>query len=221
MLTWQADRRAGAPRLLALGAHADDIEIGCGGSVLSLIAQQPALQVTWVVFGARGHREAEARASAQAFCAGAAALDVQVFDHPDGQFPQDAVRLKQRFEALKAQVQPDLIFTHALHDRHQDHRQVAEMTWATWRAHTVLEYEIPKYDGDLQPTNLYVPLTEAQAQRKVDLLLEHFASQRERHWFTADLFLAAMRLRGIESPQPTRHAEGFHARKLALGWPAA
>jgi len=215
MLTLWPEPRPGA-HLLVLGAHADDIEIGCGGSLLALIAAQPSLRITWVVFSAVGQRRAEALASAAAFTAGAAQVEVLTFEHDDGLFPQDSLRIKQRFEALKAGPAPDLIFTHALHDRHQDHRLLAEMTWATWRGHSVLEYEIPKYEGDLLPTNLYLPLSDAQAQRKVTLLLQHFDSQRSRRWFSADTFLATLRLRGVECPVPTTYAEGFHARKLAV-----
>lgn len=206
----------GAPlRVLALGAHSDDIEIGCGGALLSLLAARPGSFVTWVVFGAAGARAAEARASAARFL-GATAAEVRVFEHRDGFFPAEGVAIKERFEELKTLPAPDLIFTHYRDDRHQDHRTLSDLAWNTWRGHTILEYEIPKYDGDLGSPNLFVPLTEPVAARKVALLMEGFATQRSKRWFTEDTFFGLMRLRGIECPTPTRHAEAFYARKLAL-----
>lgn len=216
MLRWSSE--AGRPpHLLALGAHSDDIEIGCGGALLHLIAANPGARVTWAVFGAAGERAAEARASAGRFLAGLAAAEVLVFDHRDGFFPYEGAAIKARFEELKAGPAPDLIFTHYRDDRHQDHRTLSDLTWNTWRGHTILEYEIPKYDGDLGAPNLFVPLAEPIARRKVELLMEGFATQRSKRWFTEDTFLGLMRLRGIECPTPTHYAEAFYGRKIALG----
>ncbi|MGD8279434.1 MAG: PIG-L deacetylase family protein [Gemmatimonadota bacterium] len=204
-------------RVLCLGAHPDDIEIGCGGLVLSLLGARPDVEVRWVVLGAHGDRADEARASAGGFLAGAARADVDVLDFRDGFFPGESVRIKEWFEALKGRIEPDLILTHRQADRHQDHRTVSELTWNTFRHHLVLEYEIPKYDGDLGQPNVFVPVAPETRTRKVALLLEHFASQRGRTWFTADTFEGLMRLRGIECASPTGFAEAFHARKLTLG----
>lgn len=212
-LTLEGER----PTLLVLGCHGDDIEIGCGGTILTLLASRPGLDVTWVVLGADGVRADEARRSAEAFLAGAGAVDVRVTGFRDAFFSSELAQVKELFEELKATTKPDLILTHARHDRHQDHRLVSDLTWQTWRDHLVLEYEIPKVDGDLVTPNLYVPLDEEIAARKVELLLAHFESQRDRPWFTADLFRALMRIRGMEACSPTGLAEGFTARKAVLG----
>jgi LmbE family N-acetylglucosaminyl deacetylase len=201
--------------ILALGAHSDDIEIGCGGALLALLAARPNARVSWVVFGAAGERAEEARASAARFL-GSGAARVQVYAHRDGFFPAEFAAIKERFEALKALPAPDLVFTHYRDDRHQDHRALSDLAWNTWRGHTILEYEIPKYDGDLGAPNLFVPLADEVAERKVALLMEGFATQRSKRWFTEDTFYGLMRLRGIECPTPTRYAEAFYARKLAL-----
>jgi len=205
-------------RILCLGAHPDDIEIGCGGTVLSLLDARPDAEVLWVVFGAHGARADEARASAAAFLEGAARAEVDVFEFRDGFFPARVGAIKERFEELKGRIEPDLVLTHRDADRHQDHRMVSELTWNTFRHHLVLEYEIPKYDGDLGRPNLFVPVTREVRARKVELLLEHFATQRSRTWFTAETFEGLMRIRGIECASPTGYAEGFHARKLVLGF---
>jgi LmbE family N-acetylglucosaminyl deacetylase len=208
--------RAERPSILALGCHGDDVEIGCGGTLLALLAAKPGADVTWVVLGAEGDRADEARRSAEAFLAGAGAVDVRVAAFRDAFFSSQLADVKELFEELKAAVRPDLIFTHARHDRHQDHRLVSDLTWQTWRDHVVLEYEIPKVDGDLVAPNLYVPLTEEIVARKVELLLAHFESQRGRPWFTEDLFRGLMRIRGMEACSPTGLAEGFTARKVVL-----
>jgi len=206
-------------RVLALGCHSDDIEIGAGGTLMRLLGAHPALDVHWVVLSAHGDRVAEARASAQDLLAGATSPRVDVHGFRDGYFPYDGAQVKDVFEALKAQVSPDLILTHHRQDLHQDHRLVCELTWNTFRDHLVLEYEIPKYDGDLSRPNVYVPLEEAVARRKVEVLLRHFGTQRDKHWFTEDLFLGLMRVRGMECRSPTGYAEAFHGRKLVLSPP--
>jgi LmbE family N-acetylglucosaminyl deacetylase len=205
------------PTVLALGCHGDDIELGCGGTILTLLEAHPGLDVTWVVLGASGMRADESRRSAEAFLAGAGTADVRVTGFRDAFFSSELAQVKELFEELKATVEPDLVLTHARHDRHQDHRLVSDLTWQTWRDHLVLEYEIPKVDGDLVTPNLYVPLTEEAAARKIELLLAHFESQRDRPWFTADLFRALLRIRGMEACSPTGLAEGFTARKAVLG----
>jgi LmbE family N-acetylglucosaminyl deacetylase len=202
--------------ILVLGAHADDIEIGCGGTLLWLAEEHPDASVHWLVFSASGGREPEARASAEQFLAGFSASRVVVEDFRDGFLPHRGETVKDRFEALKGELSPDLILTHHRHDLHQDHRLVCELTWNTFRDHLILEYEIPKYDGDFGSPNVFVPLSESLARRKVETILARFASQRDRHWFTEDLFRAAMRIRGMESNAPEGLAEAFYCRKLVL-----
>jgi LmbE family N-acetylglucosaminyl deacetylase len=216
MLTASLDLERGPARVLAIGCHADDVEIGCGGTLLALAAERPDLEVTWLVLGAEGARADEARASAAAFLAGTSSPTVLVEGFRDGFFPYLGPAVKERFEQLKGEVSPDLIFTHAGIDLHQDHRLVSELTWNTFRDHLILEYEVPKWDADLSAPNVYVPLAEAVVDRKIELLLEHFPSQSGKHWFTDDLFHGLARLRGMEANSPTRYAEAFRCRKLVL-----
>ena len=203
-------------RVLALGAHSDDLEIGCGGTILRLVQEYPALEWHWLVLGATGERADEARASAEAFLEGAPARTVTVEAFRDGFFPYQGEQIKERFEELKRSFAPDLILTHYRHDLHQDHRLVADLTWNTFRDHLILEYEIPKYDGDLGSPNLFVRLDAATARRKVEGLLAGFPSQRSRRWFAEEVFLALMRLRGMESNAPSGYAEGFYCRKAVI-----
>ena len=216
MLTASLDLEHSPARVLAIGCHADDVEIGCGGTILALAARRPDLEVTWLVLGAKGARADEARSSAAAFLGGAAKSEIVVEGFRDGFFPYLGPALKDRFEQLKGEVSPDLIFTHVGIDLHQDHRLVSELTWNTFRDHLILEYEVPKYDADLAAPNVYVPLSDEIVGRKVELLREHFPSQRDKHWFTDDLFLGLMRIRGMEAAAPTRFAEAFRCRKLVL-----
>ncbi|HSO54060.1 MAG TPA: PIG-L deacetylase family protein [Actinomycetes bacterium] len=217
MLGLSLARPDGAPpRLLAVGAHADDIEIGCGATILRLVAEHPGLSVDWLVLSGHGDRAGEAADSAAAFLTGAGATRVMVEGFRDGFFPYDGGAVKERFERLKAEVAPDLVLTHRLEDRHQDHRLVAELTWTTFRDHLILEYEIPKYEGDLGRPNLYVPVGQEHGERKVELLRKCFPSQAGRSWFSDDTFWATLRLRGIECNAPGRYAEAFQARKLVL-----
>jgi LmbE family N-acetylglucosaminyl deacetylase len=204
-------------RMLCLGAHSDDLEIGCGGTLLQWARERGPLEVTWVVLSAPGVRATEARGSARALLGRRTSLEVRLGNFQDGRFPAQFGQLKEYFEVIKSAVRPDVIFTHALDDRHQDHRLCAEMTWQTWRDHLVLEYEIPKYEGDLGEPNLHVPLSAAVARRKVAHLLRHFGSQRSRAWFSEQTFLALMRLRAIECRAPGGFAEAFRVRKLILG----
>lgn len=207
---------SGPLRLLLLGAHADDIEIGCGGTVLELLRGPRPVAIDWCVLSASPARAAEAHASARHFMAGAAESWVSVTDFPDGRFPYEGAAIKDWFETLKQRPRPDLVFTHRRHDRHQDHREVANLTWNTFRDHLILEYEIPKYEGDLEPPGFFVPLGPATLQQKIELLLESFPSQRSKAWFDADTFRGLARLRGVECASPTRFAEAFHAPKLVL-----
>jgi LmbE family N-acetylglucosaminyl deacetylase len=205
------------PRLLVLGAHSDDIEIGCGGTLLSLLRQQRDAIVHWVVLSAGGEREEEARGSAAAFLQDAAGNStVTIRQFRDGFMPYQGDAVKSFFESLKAGAPPDVIFTHRLDDRHQDHRLVAELTWNTFRDHLILEYEIPKYEGDLGHPNVLVPLDESVWQRKIELLMAHFGTQRSKRWFTREVFEGLMRVRGMEAGLAGGCAEGFYARKLLL-----
>jgi LmbE family N-acetylglucosaminyl deacetylase len=209
--------RGRAPRLLVLGAHSDDIEIGCGGTVRHLLERYPGAEVRWVVFAAGDPaRAGEARGAAARFLRDAGDAEVTTHSFRDGFFPAEFTDLKDVFEALKSRPAPDLVLTHRRRDHHQDHRQVAELTWNTFRDAAVLEYEIPKYDPDLGNPNFFVPLTRAQAEEKVAILMAEFPTQRQRAWFTPDTFMGLMRLRGIQCNAPSRFAEGFYAPKLRL-----
>jgi LmbE family N-acetylglucosaminyl deacetylase len=203
-------------KVLALGAHPDDIEIGCGGTVLQLIEAYSNCEVSWVVLSAEGERAAEARRSGDAFLEAAHDPTLIVADFRDGFFPYGGHEIKEFFERLKGEVSPDLIFTHHGLDFHQDHRLVSELTWNTFRDNLILEYEIPKYDGDLGSPNLFVHLAESTVRLKIEMILDHFGSQARRRWFTEDVFRSILRLRGMESNSPTLYAEGFYCRKLVL-----
>jgi LmbE family N-acetylglucosaminyl deacetylase len=200
-------------RVLAIGCHADDIEIGCGGTLLALTRSRPALHVTWVVLAASGARAEEARKSAGAFLADATHADIRVLDFPESFLPYIGGEVKETFETLK-DVEPDLILTHTRHDLHQDHRLACELTWNTFRDHLILEYEIPKYDGDRGAPNLFVPLEDELVDAKVELISRHFPSQIGKHWFDEELLRSLMRLRGMECA--SRYAEAFICRKLCL-----
>ena len=203
-------------KVLCLGAHSDDIEIGCGGTVLTLLAARPDVEVTWIVFSGAGPRGEEARRSAEKFLANAASSEVEVLEFRDRFFPYDGPAIKEYFEDLEDRCEPDIILTHRRRDLHQDHRVVSELSWNTFRHHLILEYEIPKYDADLESPNVFVNLTEEVRRRKIELLMEFFGTQRSKSWFTPATFEGLMRLRGIESATPSGYAEGFHARKLML-----
>ena len=201
--------------ILFLGAHSDDIEIGCGGTILRLLGDFPQARIFWVVFSAQGSRAEEARNSADLFLASTAEKQVFLKEFRDGYFPYTGAEIKEYFEELKGQISPDLIFTHYRNDRHQDHRVIEELTWNTFRDHLILEYEIPKYDGDLGRPNYYICLDEANVSKKIQLLRESFVTQRGKHWFDDDLFEGLMRLRGAEARSPGKYAEGFYAYKVA------
>jgi LmbE family N-acetylglucosaminyl deacetylase len=216
MMDLKLARRGDSFKVLCLGAHSDDIEIGCGGTVLKLIEERKRIAFEWVVLSADERRRKEAEASAAAFLAGVADKTVVVREFRDGFFPYAGGEIKEFFEELKLAVDPDLIFTHGRSDLHQDHRLVSELTWNTFRDHLILEYEIPKYDGDLGAPNVFVPLDETVCGTKIRLILKYFKSQAGNRWFTKETFMAIMRLRGIESNAPDEYAEAFYNRKLIL-----
>jgi len=208
--------KEGPLRILCLGAHSDDIEIGCGGTVLRLLAERPGCEVTWVVFSATGGREREARASAEEFLAGASSRTILTKAFRESYFPAVWADVKDFFEEVRKALEPDLVLTHSPDDMHQDHRVIGELTWNTFRNHLVLEYEIPKYEGDLGRPNFFVPLSRAHADRKVELLMRHFASQASRTWFRPDTFHGMMSIRAVECHAPEGRAEAFHAKKTVL-----
>jgi LmbE family N-acetylglucosaminyl deacetylase len=204
--------------VLCLGAHADDIEVGCGGTVLEITARRPGSLFHWVVLCARGQRRKEASASAEFFLKQAGTRSLTFEDFRDGFLPYEGARVKEFFERIKGEVQPDLVLTHCRGDLHQDHRLVNELTWNTFRDHLILEYEIPKYDGDLGQPNVFVPISRASAAAKAEGIVEHFASQQGKHWFGEETFLALLRLRGIEARAPSGYAEAFYGRKIPLSF---
>ncbi|HTD67698.1 MAG TPA: PIG-L deacetylase family protein [Candidatus Limnocylindria bacterium] len=216
MLPLKFDKAERALRVLCLGAHCDDIEIGCGGTILRLISEGWKLDVQWVVLCSNETRGDEARNCAKDFLAGSVTSKISIERFRDGFLPYIGPPVKEYFEELKKEPSPDVIFTHHRGDFHQDHRLVCELTWNTFRDHLILEYEIPKFDADLGLPNFFVHLDEKLARRKAELLLKHFVSQRTRHWFTEDTFLSLLRLRGVESRSIGRYAEGFHCRKIVI-----
>jgi LmbE family N-acetylglucosaminyl deacetylase len=199
--------------LLCIGAHSDDIEIGLGGTILGLIESGVDLRVHWCVCSAEGQRADEARASATDFLAGAREYRLHIGALADSYFPSQARDLKHWLAAIREQAEPDIVFTHQSEDAHQDHRQVSEATWNLFRDHMILEYEIPKWDGDLTRPNMYVALTEQQMERKAALLKQHFGTQRSKDWFDADTFKGLARIRGMECRASERYAEAFHMKK--------
>ena len=202
--------------VLCLGAHSDDIEIGAGATLLTMIERGIQLEVHWCVLSGHGDREQEARASAADFLKGAKKTHVEVLSFRDGFFPENGEAIKSWFEALKPRVKPDIIFTHYRDDAHQDHQQVCRLTWNTFRDHCIFEYEIPKWDGDMGQPNLYMQVSAAALTRKVELLHAHFGTQRSKQWFDSEIFSGLARIRGMECRAPERYAEAFFARKLCL-----
>ncbi len=204
------------PTILCLGAHSDDIEIGCGGTLLHLLARMPEATVHWVVFSAEGKRAEEAQHGVELF-AGERAATVQLHSFRDGFFPEAFGEIKECFRELQRTVDPDLVFTNWRGDLHQDHRLVSELTLQTFRNQLILEYEISKYDGDLGSPNVYVRLETEEADRKVDNLVSAFGSQHEKYWFTAETFKALMRVRGVECRSSSGYAEAFYGNKIVFG----
>ena len=212
----RAFRRTADLSVLCLGAHSDDIEIGCGGTILRLLQTSRNCNVTWVVFSADAARKREAVASAKRFLSNAKASTIITKAFKESFFPYRGEEIKASFEQLKTRVAPDLIFSHYRHDLHQDHRLICELTWNTFRNHLILEYEIPKYDGDLGQPNVYVPISKELCDAKVRYLMEEFSTQRSRQWFSEDTFYSLLRLRGIEANVTARYAEAFYGRKIVV-----
>jgi LmbE family N-acetylglucosaminyl deacetylase len=206
-------------RILCLGAHSDDIEIGMGGTLLTLAEQIPDLEICWVVFSAPGSRAEEARRSADDFLGNVARKEVRVGSFRESYFPSEWPAIKDWFEEIKAKFDPEVVFTHYRDDRHQDHRVLSDLAWNTFRNHLILEFEILKYDGDLGHPSIFMPLSEQICIRKIESLLKHFKTQSTKHWFTSDTFEAMHRIRGIECASATGRAEAFYCRKLVLGAP--
>jgi LmbE family N-acetylglucosaminyl deacetylase len=216
MLSLNLLQNPAAPlKILCLGAHSDDIEIGCGGTLLQLISRHKNVEVSWVVFSSSKERAREARASAKLYLGRAKHYSVIVDGFRDSFFPFDGAKIKKHFETLKT-VSPDIVFTHTRGDAHQDHRLLAELTWNTFRNHLILEFEVPKYDGDLGQPNFFVPLEKRFYERKVHCLVDAFATQRSKLWFREETFLALMRLRGMECVAPSGYAEAFYCRKVVI-----
>ncbi len=201
--------------VLCLGAHSDDIEIGCGGTLLRFKKLFRKLRFHWVVFSASGARGQEATKGAELFASNSD-TKIVLKNFRDGFLPYDASDIKDSFEEMKGQVNPDLIFTHWKGDAHQDHRLLSDLTWNTFRNHLILEYEVPKYDGDMGRPNLFVPLDTPLYENKIDHLFEAFPSQRAKRWFDRETFLGLMRIRGMECNAASGYAEAFHCRKLVL-----
>jgi LmbE family N-acetylglucosaminyl deacetylase len=206
----------GGLELLCLGAHSDDLELGCAGTLLRLLDEARIDRVTWVVLSGDDERAAEAERSFRQLFSGRCETQIYQLRFRDGFFPYTATPIKEFFESLKARTRPDLILTHYRDDRHQDHRLTSELTYNTFRDHLILEYEVIKKDGDLGRPNTYVNLDEESVQRKVKLLMEGFGSQRDKSWFSEDTFLGLMRLRGIEASAPSGYAEAFYGRKIVI-----
>jgi len=203
-------------KILLLGSHCDDIEIGCGGTLLKLVDLIKNLDICWVVFSSGTMRKKEALSSARAILKKVKSRNIVINNFKNGFFPYIGNDIKEYFEQLKIEFCPDLIFTHYRDDLHQDHRVVSDLTWNTFRDHLIYEYEIPKYDGDIGTPNLYVNLDESLCRKKVNYLMKYFKTQREKRWFTDDLFFSMMRVRGMESNSPTKYAEGFYVRKIVI-----
>ena len=200
--------------ILCLGAHCDDIEIGCGGTILRLVETYPSLSFYWIVFSSNAEREQEASHSASLFLKQVKSKSVVIKQFKDGFLPFNGEEVKQLFEQVKQEFNPDIIFTHYRQDLHQDHRLISDFTWNTFRNHLIFEYEIPKYDGDLGKPNFFVHLDEDACHHKIQYITDSFRSQHSKQWFTPETFLSLLRIRGIESNSPGKYAEGFHCRKV-------
>lgn len=201
-------------KVLCLGAHSDDIEIGCGGTLLRLLGSYKQVEVTWMVFSGSKNRREEARKSAALYLRSAHKKHVSIRTFRESYFPYEGEVIKDEFERLKRRCDPDIIFTHFRHDLHQDHQVINSLTWNTWRNHLILEYEVPKYDGDLGAPNTFIQLEGRYCEMKVRNLMTCFGSQRPRQWFSEDTFWALLRLRGIESGTGAKYAEAFYCRKM-------
>jgi len=217
MLKLEYAKPADSPcNVLCLGSHCDDIEIGCGGTILELTRDKRNMRFHWVVFSSDEKRAKEASKSANAFLRSAKRKKIVMMQFEDGFFPFLGEKIKSYFEELKQEFAPDIIFTHYRKDLHQDHRLISDLTWNTFRDHLILEYEIPKYDGDLGSPNFFVHVDEANCNRKIEYILENYESQKQRHWVGRETFLSILRIRGMESNSPSTYAEAFYCRKMVL-----
>ena len=208
----------GLSEVLFLGAHCDDVEIGCGGTLAALARTQPHVNLRIAVFSGDALRAAETRSAIGGLLPPGAKYELEILGFRDGFFPVEWTQIKEQFELLKSRCKPDVIFTHFSDDKHQDHRVLSELTWNTFRNHTIFEYEIPKYDGDLGRPQLYVPLSEEIVRHKTTTLLQSFPSQTNKRWFTEELFRSLLRLRGMECNSASGYAEAFYARKWTASW---
>jgi LmbE family N-acetylglucosaminyl deacetylase len=207
----------GAPkRVLLLGAHSDDIEIGCGATLQALVEKYPGIELRWTVFSSTDERAAETKRAAALLLPRGSAIQFDIRSFRESYFPYIGAEIKDCVESIKREFSPDVIFTHAANDKHQDHRLISELTRNAYRDHLILEFEVMKYDGDLTSPNVFVPVLREQADKKVHALMDSFRSQRHKHWFTADAFMSLMRLRGIEANSPSGFAEAFFCQKLRL-----
>lgn len=204
------------PKILCLGAHPDDIEIGCGGSILRIIKERSEAQFYWVVFSGNPKRAKEAHQSANMFLIDIKSKKIYIQNHRESYFPFEGIQIKDHFEKIKKEFSPDLIFTHYKNDAHQDHRLISNLTWNTFRDHLILEYEIPKYDGDLGIPNLFIDLDKNDVKRKINFIFEIFKSQSKKQWFDKETFRSILRIRGIESNSPTKYSEAFYCRKIVI-----
>jgi LmbE family N-acetylglucosaminyl deacetylase len=214
MLRFQLEKGSEGLNLLLLGAHCDDIEIGCGGTILNLIARNRIKHVKWIVFASTPEREKEARACAEQFLDKVSSKEIVIKDFRDGFLPQMRFEIKSLFEEIKGSFNPDVIFTHYQHDLHQDHRLLSELAWNTFRNHLILEYEIPKYDGDLGNPSVFSEIGETTAEKKIKAIMQFYSTQKNKHWFDDQTFYSIMRIRGMQSA--CRYAEAFYARKVKL-----
>lgn len=215
MMHLKLSPKSGSLCVLCLGAHSDDIEIGCGGTILRLAEEYPGCKFHWVVFSASGARGAEAARAAELF-AGPRLETLLLKEFRDGYMPWTGTDVKDVFETEIKKLSPDIVFTHNGNDAHQDHRLLSQLTWNTFRHHFILEYEIPKYDGDLGRPSFFVPLETKHSQTKVQHLMDAFGTQRSKHWFEPETFTSLMRLRGMECASPSGYAEAFYCRKAVL-----
>ena len=217
MITLALSKPNGSPRrILCLGAHSDDIEIGCGGTIMRLLEETGNTAIHWVVFSSDKVRESETRQAARRFLRSARMKNIETNRFTDSFFPSQSREIKEHFNELRQRFSPDLVFTHYRNDFHQDHRVISELTWNTFRNHLILDYEIPKYDGDLGAPGVFVHLDRSICERKVKHIVSSFRSQRSKQWFSEDTFFAILRLRGIESNSPSKYAEAFYCRKLTI-----
>ncbi|MCW3997876.1 MAG: PIG-L family deacetylase [Candidatus Bathyarchaeota archaeon] len=204
------------PKILCLGAHSDDIEIGCGGTILRIIKEVPEAQFRWVVFSGNKIRKKEALEGVSIFLSEIVSKKIDVHNFRESYFPFIGAEIKDCFEKIKKEFNPDLIFTHYKKDAHQDHKLISKLTWNTFRNHFIIEYEIPKYDGDLGTPNLYICLDEVIVKRKINYLYEAYQTQKKKPWFSEDSFRSILRIRGLESNSPTNYAEAFYNYKMVF-----